>query len=140
MSYLDYKAAEQNLKDRFPNNAVRVESIDNADVYYTDGDASASTCKLIFTGGNTVYVPQLIYNVIPEHKEIIQEWMEYAANRGTPFAPAVKPEAKPEAKAEAEPEAKPEAEPEAKPEAPVATVAPSYFCCCFLRKRGVHRS
>lgn len=116
MSYRDYKGAEQNLKDRFPNNAVRVEPIDKADVYYTDGDASASTCKLIFTGGNTVYVPQLIYNVNPEHKVIIQEWMEYAANRGTPLV-VEKPEV----------------------EAPVVNVAPNY-CPCFSRKKNIHKS
>jgi hypothetical protein len=77
MSFRDYKEEEQNLKDRFPNHAVRVEPIDKADHYYTDGDSEKSICKLIFTGGNTVYVPQLIYNVNPEHKRIILEWMEY---------------------------------------------------------------
>ena len=77
MTFLKYKAAEQNLKDRFPNAVVRVEPIESADVYYTDGDASSSICKLIFTGGNTVYIPQLIYNVDPEHKKIIDEWIKY---------------------------------------------------------------
>ena len=77
MPFLKYKAAEQNLKDRFPNLAVRVEPIEDADVYYTDGDASSSICKLIFTGGNTVYIPQVIYNVEPEHKKIIDEWIKY---------------------------------------------------------------
>jgi hypothetical protein len=81
MSFRQYKAAEQNLKDRFPNNAVRVEPIEAADNYYTDGDSSSSICKLIFTGGNTVYVPQLIYNVKVEHKKIIMEWMEHV-NKG----------------------------------------------------------
>lgn len=77
MSFLKYKAAEQNLKDRFPNAVVRVEPIESADVYYTDGDASSSICKLIFTGGNSVYIPQVIYNVDPEHKKIIDEWIKY---------------------------------------------------------------
>ena len=77
MSFLQYKTHEQNLKDRFPNMAVRLEAIDKADNYYTDGDSEKSICKIIFTGGNTVYVPQLIYNVNPVHKKIIMEWMEY---------------------------------------------------------------
>ena len=78
MSFRDYKAAEQNLKARFGDKvAVRVESIEGADNYYTDGDASSSICKLIFTGGNTVYIPQLIYNVKLEHKTIIQGWIDY---------------------------------------------------------------
>jgi len=76
MSYLKYKAAEENLKARFGDNiSVRVEPIEPADIYYTDGDASNSFCKLIFTGGNTVYLPQIIYNVKDEDKKIIQEWI-----------------------------------------------------------------
>lgn len=77
MSFLQYKACEQNLKDRFPSMAVRVEPIEAADNYYTDGESSSSICKLIFTGGNTVYIPQLIYNVKLEHKTIIQAWIDY---------------------------------------------------------------
>lgn len=78
MSYRDYKAAEENLKARFVDKAeVCVEPIEGIDNYYTDGDASSSVCKLIFTGGNTVYIPQLIYNVKLEHKTIIQAWMDY---------------------------------------------------------------
>ena len=65
-----------NLKARFGDNiSVRVEPIEPADIYYTDGDASNSFCKLIFTGGNTVYLPQIIYNVKDEDKKIIQEWI-----------------------------------------------------------------
>jgi hypothetical protein len=77
MLYHNYKDAEQNLKERFRDKVVRVEPIEPADVYYTDGDASISICKLIFTGGNTVYIPQLIYNVNQEDKKIISEWMKY---------------------------------------------------------------
>ena len=78
MSFRDYKAAEENLKARFGDRvAVRVEPIEGADNYYTDGESASSICKLIFTGGNTVYVPQLIYNVNPDHKVIIQEWINY---------------------------------------------------------------
>jgi hypothetical protein len=78
MSFRDYKAQEENLRSRFGDKvAVRVEPIEGADNYYTDGDSSSSICKLIFTGGNTVYIPQLIYNVKLEHKTIIQAWMDY---------------------------------------------------------------
>jgi hypothetical protein len=78
MSFLQFKHKEEDLKARFGDKiAVRVEPIEPADVYYTDGDASSSVCKLIFTGGNTVYLPQLIYNVKDEHKTIIQAWMDY---------------------------------------------------------------
>ena len=77
MSFLQYKAKEEDLKVRFAklDLIVRVEPIDVADHYYTDGDAAISFCKLIFTGGNTVYLPQLIYNVDPLHKKIIEEWI-----------------------------------------------------------------
>ena len=81
MSYRDFKAAEQNLKNRFDDTvSVRVEPIEGADNYYTDGESSSSICKLIFTGGNTVYVPQIIYNVNPDHKKIIQDWIDYVNN------------------------------------------------------------
>lgn len=81
MSYRDFKAAEQNLKNRFDDSvSVRVEPIEGADNYYTDGESSSSICKLIFTGGNTVYIPQIIYNVNPDHKKIIQDWIDYVNN------------------------------------------------------------
>ncbi len=78
MSFLQYKDKEEDLKARFAKVGlvVRVEPIEPADVYYTDGDATASFCKLIFTGGNTVYLPQFIYNVDPLHKQMIEEWMK----------------------------------------------------------------
>ena len=82
MSFRDYKTYEENLKARFGDNvAVRVEPIVSADNYYTDGDSTVSTCKLIFTGGNTVYIPQLMYNVNPEHKKIIQDWIDYVSEQ-----------------------------------------------------------
>lgn len=81
MSFLQYKAAEENLKKRYYNTVIlRVEPIDSADVYYTDGDASASVCKIIFTLGKTIYVPQLIYNVSDQDKEVISQWIEYVKN------------------------------------------------------------
>ena len=77
ISFLKYKAMEDDLKARFAklDLVVCVEPIEHADVYYTDGDAILSFCKLIFTGGKTVYLPQLIYNVDPVHKQIIEEWV-----------------------------------------------------------------
>jgi len=78
MSYLQFKSFEQELKEMFGDRAVvRVEPIVSADIYYTDGEASASSCKIVFTGGNTVYIPNFNYNVDPEHKVIIEEWMKY---------------------------------------------------------------
>ena len=77
-SYLKYKAQEENLKKRYYNTVtLSVEPIDRADVYYTDGDASASVCKIIFPAGKTIYVPQLIYNVNEIDKEVISKWIDY---------------------------------------------------------------
>ena len=77
MTFLKYKANEEKLKALFAeiNVEVRIESINSADIYYTDGDASNSLCKLIFTGGPTVYLPQLIYNVKPEYIQLIEKWI-----------------------------------------------------------------
>ena len=78
MSYLKFKAFEQELKGRFEGIAVvRIEPIVSADIYYTDGEASTSACKIVFTGGNTVFIPNFNYNADPEHKSIIEEWMKY---------------------------------------------------------------
>ena len=78
MSYLQFKAFEQELKKMFGDKAViRIEPIVSADIYYTDGEASASSCKIVFTGGNTVYIPNFNHNVDPEHKAIIEDWMKY---------------------------------------------------------------
>jgi len=77
MTFLKYKAGEEVLKSLFStlNVEVRIEPIDSADIYYTDGDASNSFCKLIFTSGPTVYLPQLIYNVKPEYTQLIEQWI-----------------------------------------------------------------
>jgi hypothetical protein len=82
MSYLKYKANEENLKKRYDNGVpLSVEPIDPADVYYTDGDASASVCKIVFATRKTIYIPQLIYNVSEQDKNIISEWIDYV-NQG----------------------------------------------------------
>lgn len=78
MSYRDYKAAEENLKKRYHDiSVVSVEPIDPADVYYTDGDASASICKVIYPLTKTVYIPQLIYIVSDVDREILSHWIDY---------------------------------------------------------------
>ena len=78
MSFLQFKAFEQELRDRLEGIAIiRIEPIVSADLYYTDGEASASSCKIVFTGGNTVYIPNFNHNVDPEHKRIIEDWMKY---------------------------------------------------------------
>lgn len=78
MSYLQYKDHEEDLKKRFAvvNIEVRIEQIDSADIYYTDGDAANSKCKLIFAGGKPIYLPQIIYHVSDQERTIIKEWME----------------------------------------------------------------
>ena len=83
MSFLQYKANEEDLKSRFAklDLVVHIEPIDPADIYYTDGDASTSICKLVFSTGKTIYIPQLIYNVNEQDKKIISEWIE-GLNRG----------------------------------------------------------
>ena len=78
MSFLQFKAFEQELRDRLEGIAIiRIEPIVSADLYYTDGEASASSCKIVFTGGSTVYIPNFNHNVDPEHKRIIEDWMKY---------------------------------------------------------------
>jgi hypothetical protein len=64
------------------NIIVRIEPITDSDNYYTDGDSSSSDCKLIITGGNTIYLPQMIYNVDPEHKNIINDFLRILKIQG----------------------------------------------------------
>jgi hypothetical protein len=83
--YLKYKRCELNLQERFGLVKVALESIDPTDVFYTDGDATRSDCKVIIRGINgleTVYIPQLIYNVTEEYKVILEEWLEYVKTQG----------------------------------------------------------
>lgn len=83
--YLKYKRCELDLQQRFGLVKIAVESIDPTDVFYTDGDAARSDCKVIIRGVNgieTIYIPQLIYNVTPEYKVILEEWMEYVKTQG----------------------------------------------------------
>ena len=76
--YLRYKDAEVELQKRFGSIPVRVESINTADVFYTDGDATMSCCKLIIENGKyTVYLPQIIYLVDQGYRTIIEEWMKF---------------------------------------------------------------
>lgn len=84
MSFLAYKKHEGNLQQRFANSniSVTVEPIDSTDLYYTDGDASASTCKIIINKFKYIYVPQLIYKISNEHKKILEEWLTYVKSQG----------------------------------------------------------
>ena len=83
LTYLKCKDAEKELQEKFDSVAVRIEPLDRADILYTDGEVSNSACKLIIGNGlYTVYVPQLIYVVDPDHRRIIEEWLEYVKSRG----------------------------------------------------------
>jgi hypothetical protein len=83
MTFHQYKDCEDELVVRFTRLGlkVKVEPVDSADIYYTDGEAQSSVCKLMFAFGKTVYVPQL-NNVNPEHKKIIEDWIEYVKSNG----------------------------------------------------------
>jgi hypothetical protein len=78
MSFRHYKDCEDELVVQFTRLGlkVRVEPVDEADLYYTDGESQSSVCKLMFPAGKTIYVPQL-HNVNPEHKKIIEDWISY---------------------------------------------------------------
>ena len=81
MLYHNYKDAEQNLKERFRDKVVRVEPIEPADVYYTDGDAAKYICKLNFTGTifRTIYLPLKInFN----HTSIVEDWLKFTGLNG----------------------------------------------------------
>lgn len=82
MLFHNYKDCEDELVVQFTRLGikVRVEPVDDADLYYTDGETQASVCKLMFPTGKTVYVPQL-HNVNPEHKKIIESWILYVKSQ-----------------------------------------------------------
>ena len=83
LTYLKCKDAEKELQKKFDSVAVRIEPLDRADILYTDGEVSNSACKLIIGNGlYTVYLPQLIYVVDPDHRLIIEEWLQYVKSRG----------------------------------------------------------
>jgi len=83
LTYLKCKDAENDLQDKFGSIPVRLEPLDRADILYTDGEVSNSVCKLIIGNGlYTVYLPQLIYIVDPDHRVIIEEWLNYVKSRG----------------------------------------------------------
>jgi len=87
LPYRVFKEEEASLQARFnllPVKAeVRVEQICPVDKYYTDGDAEKSYYKVIINGRQTVYMPQLIYNVSDEYKKILREWHEYVNAKNT---------------------------------------------------------
>jgi len=72
-----YKAAEKTLQDMC-HVTVSVEHITSADMYSTDGDASASEAKIVFPG-YTVYIQGnnlVAYPNIKELDAIILTWMK----------------------------------------------------------------
>jgi len=73
--FLRYKEHEPTLQELFgPEVQVTVEPITQADMYYTDGEASQSACKVIIDTLTTVYVPQL-QNAKMEHIIILRYWL-----------------------------------------------------------------
>ena len=81
--YLRYKEFESDLQEYLGKIKVTVESITSEDVYYTDGDAANSSCKLIISGNElcTVYIPQVIYNFPEEYRRPIEQWMVYVYSK-----------------------------------------------------------
>ena len=75
LPYLRYKEMESELQSAFGSVPVVIETISETDLYYTDGDVAKSSFKIVIDSLTTVYVPQFIYNVKPEHKKIIQKWI-----------------------------------------------------------------
>ena len=76
LPFLRYKAKEPELQAAFASVPIRVESVTGTDHYYTDGDSTQSSFKVVIDSVITVYIPQFIYNVDPEHKRIIKEWID----------------------------------------------------------------
>jgi hypothetical protein len=76
LPFLRYKEKESELQAAFGLLVVVVEPITGTDHYYTDGDSTKSSFKIVIDSVITVYVPQFIYNVDPEHKRLIKEWMD----------------------------------------------------------------
>lgn len=73
--FLRYKEHEPTLQQLFgPDIQVTVEPITQADMYYTDGEASQSDCKVIIDTLTTVYVPQL-QNATTVHTIILRYWL-----------------------------------------------------------------
>ena len=73
--FLRYKEKEAALQNLFgPDVQVSVEPITQADMYYTDDEASSSGCKVIIDTLTTVYIPQL-GNVKEEYKILLRSWL-----------------------------------------------------------------
>ena len=75
LPFLRYKEKESDLQVSFGKVPVTIEEITDTDNYYTDGDSTRSTFKVIIDSLMTVYVPQFIYNVNPIYREKIMEWI-----------------------------------------------------------------
>ena len=76
LPFLRYKEKEAELQALFGQVPIKIEEISGTDHYYTDGDSTKSSFKIVIDSVITVYVPQFIYNVDPEHKRLIKEWID----------------------------------------------------------------
>lgn len=76
LPFLRYKAMESELQRAFGSVPITVEPITTADHYYTDGDSTKSSFKVLIDSVTTVYIPQFIYNVKLEHRGLIKEWID----------------------------------------------------------------
>lgn len=73
--FLRYKEKEYALQNLFgPEVQISVEPITQADMFYTDGEASRSSCKVIINTLTTAYIPQL-GNVKEEYKTLLLTWL-----------------------------------------------------------------
>jgi len=76
LPFLKYKDKEADLQSAFGSVPIVVEPISATDLYYTDGAAAIYAFKVIINSIITVYAPQFPYNVNPEHKKLIKEWID----------------------------------------------------------------
>lgn len=75
LPFLRYKERESDLQKAFGSVPITVEPITAVDHYYTDGDSTKSSFKVVLDSVKTIYIPQFIYTVDLEHKQLIKEWM-----------------------------------------------------------------
>lgn len=88
--YNKYKAAEKLLQDMC-HVTVSVEQITTADMFSTDGDASASEAKIVFPG-YTVYIQGkklVAYPNIKELDTIVLAWMKVVGHGQQSHIPTV---------------------------------------------------
>jgi hypothetical protein len=84
LPFLKYKEKEAELQAAFGSVPIVVESISATDLYYTDGAAAIYAFKVTIDSIITVYAPQFPYNVNPEHKKLIKEWIDKVEGLNSP--------------------------------------------------------